>query len=347
MWCGSVRRRSRRPRAWRTGVYETVPVSDSKSQRSDGTSASSSERGRRFEVEVRETLYLFGWEASLTPGSGDLGCDILAKCGTTILVVQCKDWAQGVGYEAVKEVHTARSLHRATQAAVIIRGRFVRGVHQKAAELDIHLLHIDELRAGHKLDRSAEGQRIRSKRAADAAAKERAEAAARQREVEAAQREAAARRRESEAQRRQAHMQQREHDEAVRREDIEKQNREWSRYDLAIAEFEGRHGQKVLILLGLLLAALALVLGVPILFRTHAGWAILLACGGVVALARIVVSVVLVRRPSAPIVPRPVPPLPDRRVVLCVHCGIGMRLPAQKSGNVTCPECKRTAWYGT
>lgn len=269
------------------------------------------DRGRRFEVEVSQKLHSFGWDVSLTAPTGDFGCDVFARCGEHLLVVQCKHWTQGVGFDAVKEIHAARTLLDANEAAVVIRGRFTDAARRAAAKLEVHLLHIDDLRPGHAFDRSIQGKRVRARRAAEAAER---------------------------------HRQQ---EEAARHKQIELQRASWWTFDTRMAEFHRRRKWKEFFLLSLVTVVVGVAWLAVSLFASHPGWSLILAGSGIVAMCNAVPAIFAIRPPIPPPFGRLPPTASDRRVVTCLHCGMAMRLPAGKSGNVACPRCKRSAWYET
>lgn len=267
------------------------------------------DRGRRFEVEVSQKLHSFGWDVSLTAASGDFGCDVIARCGASLLVVQCKHWAQGIGFDAVQQIHTAKALHNANEAAVIVRGRFTTAARQAASKLEIHLLHIEDLRPGHALDRSVEGQKVRSRRAAEAA------------------------------------EQRRQMEEVARREQDEANRAAWSAFDLQMSKFERRRRLKEFFPLGLLAAGGGWSWLVVNLFTSHTGWSLLLAACGIVALMNATVAVYGVRPPTPPTFGRPQSTPSGHRIVNCLSCGTAMRLPTGRSVSFACQQCKRSAWY--
>jgi Holliday junction resolvase len=304
-------RRSRR--RWSGGRAPRGAAYGAETQNGDSAIPGDSpgDRGRRFEVEVSQKLHSFGWDVSLTAASGDFGCDVVARCGSSLLVVQCKQWAQGIGLDAVQEIHTAKALLNANEAAVIVRGRFTVAARQAASKLQIHLLHIDDLRPGHAFDRSVEGQRVRSRRAAEAA------------------------------------EQQRQQQEAARRKQVEAQLAAWSAFDLQMSKVERRRRLKEFFPFGLLVVGGGWSWLVISLFATHPLSALFLAGCGIVALWKAARAIYGFRPPSPPSFSRPQSAPSERRVVNCLHCGTAMRLPADRSGSVACPQCKRSAWYET
>ncbi len=120
--------------------------------------------GRAFEAETARRLEQLGWDTRSTPVSGDYGADILATCGTEILVVQCKDWRGAAGFEAVKDVHAARTYYKAEIAAVVARTAFSRQAQEAEKPFTVHLLLLDELVTGCALDRTVEGGIVRLQR---------------------------------------------------------------------------------------------------------------------------------------------------------------------------------------
>lgn len=293
-------RPARRKRAWSFRADEAVP-----------REGSSSAQGRRFEHSVAARLSEFGWEVTLTPGSGDFGCDVIAVCGSEKLVVQCKNWSGPVGYDAVKEAYAARGFHSATHAAVIVSGGFTNAAKAGAARLDVHLLPLDRLTAGSQLDRSIQGERIRRQRARQHA------------EGEEEQRLAALRAL---------------HD-------------EWVIYDAAMQAYPAQRGREAVTLGATLLATISgLWVAIVILEPNPLGFAVLgliaiwIIGAGVAAFrAR--------KPPKAPLDPRPAQErggaYSERRAVPCWHCGTLLNLPRGRRGSVTCSTCDRRGEYAT
>ena len=86
-----------------------------------------------------------GWDAVVTPASGDQGTDILARRGKQSLVLQCKLYSRPVGNSAVQQIAAARAHHRADFAAVVSNADFTPRARQLAATNDVYLLHHLEL----------------------------------------------------------------------------------------------------------------------------------------------------------------------------------------------------------
>lgn len=289
--------------------------------------------GQEFEQKVADRLTVLGWDASLTRGSGDGGVDVICRCGTAVLVVQCKDWSNPVGFSALQEIHTARDLQKASLAAVVSAGSFTPAARNAAPRLNVLLFAFHELQPGCQIDRSAEGRKIRAERRA----REEAEAAERERQRairEAAERRAAA--------------------DAIAEA--------WRKHDAAVAEHERRlatRGDKLTYLgMGAVLGGLGLLW----LAQSHPGWAAIL--GGIAGIAgwNYAGSLFGQPPPKPPLQPRqsssyaPPPVMQnakdaalevERRVVPCIHCGQLLRLPGRMNGLAKCPACSKSAWYET
>ena len=101
--------------------------------------------GHRFEREVAGLFQNLGWEIQLTPVTGDLGADVVAKCLDELVVVQCKDWNANVGYDAVKEVVAARIRYKAKFAVVVSNAGYTKQARDNAPEMDVLLYRTRDL----------------------------------------------------------------------------------------------------------------------------------------------------------------------------------------------------------
>lgn len=108
---------------------------------------------RGFEVEdpyeyeemVAEKLRCLGWKASVTPGSGDQGADVIAELNKLKLVVQCKLYSKPVGNKAVQEVASAQQFFGGDFAAVVSNNDYTKSARQLAESLGVFLMHHSEL----------------------------------------------------------------------------------------------------------------------------------------------------------------------------------------------------------
>jgi hypothetical protein len=308
------------------------PSGYSESNFSNSRESSDAAPGRDFERRVAKRLEELGWDVSLIPGSGDGGVDVICRCGSAVLVVQCKDWANPVGYSAVQEVHAARDLLSASLAAVISANSFTKPARDRALRLKVLLLTIRDLQPGCHIDRTKEGDEIRARRRARA--EEEAAEQARQRAVW----EAAAQRKVEEA-----------------------LAKEWQSYDLAFAEYKRRlavRGHKLTYIgLGGLVGGFGLIW----LGQSRPWLASTLAFVTAVIGWDYVTTLFKQQPPSPPAQtrvgaskePPGISPASDatfgaeKRVASCIHCGELLRLPAGKKGSVKCPSCSKSAWYET
>ena len=316
-------RRRHRP-TWRPKNHAQGNSSNSQ----EGSAAA----GHEFERRVAKRLEELGWDVSLTPGSGDGGVDVICRCGVAMLVVQCKDWANPVGYSAVQEIHAARDLLRASLAAVISANSFTKSARDRAPQLNVLLFTIQDLQPGCHVDRTKEGDEIRARRRA-------------QNEAEAA----------GQARQRAAW------EASARREAEDALAKEWQRYDVALAEYDRRQAARGDKLTFMGLGGLAGGFGLIWLGQSHPWLAGFLAFGIVAIGWDYVVKVFKQQPPSPPAQARSgasrespeISPAIDaafgaeRRVAPCIHCGELLRLPAGKKGSVKCPACSKSAWYET
>lgn len=320
----SRRRRRHRP-TWRPNTY---PKGDASNTRDSSAAAP----GHDFERRVAKRLEELGWDVSLTPSSGDGGVDVIGRCGAAMLVVQCKDWANPVGYSAVQEIHAARDLLRASLAAVISANSFTKSARDRAPHLNVLLFTIHDLQPGCHIDRTKEGDEIRARRRA-------------QNEAEAA--EQARQRAAWEA--------------SARRKAEDALAEEWQRYDLALAEYDRRQAVRGDKLTYIGLGAAVVGFGLIWLGQSRPWLAAILAFILVAIGWDHVVKLFKQQPPCPPAQARSgvrkespeTSPASDatfgaeRRVAPCIHCGELLRLPAGKKGSVTCPSCSKSAWYET
>ncbi len=103
------------------------------------------QNGHDFEYWVAENLKIFGWQASVTVGSGDQGVDILANLNGKKLAIQCKRYQGNVGNKAVQEAHAGGIYYRADAAAVITNASYTRSATELAKSIGVMLCQIDSI----------------------------------------------------------------------------------------------------------------------------------------------------------------------------------------------------------
>ncbi|MGF9763084.1 restriction endonuclease [Microvirga sp. 0TCS3.31] len=101
--------------------------------------------GREFELYCREILQEAGWRASLTPGSGDQGADIIAEKDSRRVVIQCKFYNGTVGNRAVQEAYAAAAFQDAPYAVVVTNSVYTKSAHQLAHKNGVLLMHHTDL----------------------------------------------------------------------------------------------------------------------------------------------------------------------------------------------------------
>lgn len=102
-------------------------------------------KGTSFEEFLGAVFEDLGYAVDLTPFSGDYGADLILISGEQKIVVQAKQYAKPVGFNAVKEVHFARTYYSATDAWVIATHGFTQQAIDAAKASDIRLIDGGEL----------------------------------------------------------------------------------------------------------------------------------------------------------------------------------------------------------
>lgn len=103
--------------------------------------------GFAFEEYLTQLFTDLGYYAEKTPASGDKGADIILEKGPTRIAVQAKQYTGPVGFEAVEEVFTAKSLYHADEAWVITPSSFTAQASNTAKRLEVKLLGASQINA--------------------------------------------------------------------------------------------------------------------------------------------------------------------------------------------------------
>ncbi|MBO4856961.1 MAG: restriction endonuclease [Treponema sp.] len=101
--------------------------------------------GYEYEQYCADLFKYFNWNAKATKKSGDFGADVIATKDGIKIVVQCKKWKGSVGFEAVKEVFTAKTINKADYAIVITNSHFSQAAKQGAKDTGVILIRHPEL----------------------------------------------------------------------------------------------------------------------------------------------------------------------------------------------------------
>ncbi len=102
--------------------------------------------GYEYETYCADLFNYCGWKAETTPKSGDFGADVIATKGNIKIVVQCKKWKGSVGFDAVKEVFTAKTINKADYAIVITNSRFSKAAKKAANDTGVILVRHPDLK---------------------------------------------------------------------------------------------------------------------------------------------------------------------------------------------------------
>ncbi|WP_170360275.1 restriction endonuclease [Ruegeria arenilitoris] len=96
--------------------------------------------GHEFERWVSESLEAFGWDATVTQGSGDQGVDVLAEKNGIKVAIQCKLYSSAVGNKAVQEAHSGKAYYGSDYAAVLSNADFTSSAKDLASVTGVMLL---------------------------------------------------------------------------------------------------------------------------------------------------------------------------------------------------------------
>lgn len=101
--------------------------------------------GHDYEFFVSDLIRRAGWLATVTPGSGDHGADIIAELGGERVAVQCKYFSSPVGNKSVQEAYSAKGFYDCDHACVVTSSSFTPAAKKAAAKLGVSLLHHSEI----------------------------------------------------------------------------------------------------------------------------------------------------------------------------------------------------------
>lgn len=101
--------------------------------------------GVEFEEFLGELFDLVGYEATVTPATGDQGADLLLERFGKQYAVQAKSYSENVGNSAVQQAIAARSHYGCESAMVVTNSYFTPSAKELAESSDVRLVDRDEL----------------------------------------------------------------------------------------------------------------------------------------------------------------------------------------------------------
>ena len=99
-----------------------------------------------FEEFIAALFEKMGYMANTTKGSGDFGCDIIAKNEGETVVIQVKKYKKKVNLKAVQEVVGAKNHFSADRAIVITTSDFLKSAKDLAKSNNVELWNGNKLR---------------------------------------------------------------------------------------------------------------------------------------------------------------------------------------------------------
>ena len=94
---------------------------------------------KQFKQHMKRFFEHLGYKVTLTKASHDKGADMILERGWEKIVIQLKQWKQNVGFSAIQEAYTAKSLYNANRAIIICTSSFTIPVKQAAEKLHVEL----------------------------------------------------------------------------------------------------------------------------------------------------------------------------------------------------------------
>ena len=101
--------------------------------------------GYEYEKYCADLFRYFSLTAKATKKSGDFGADVIAEKDGIKIAVQCKKWNGSVGFDAVKEVYTAKAIYKADYAFVITNSYFSQAAKRASGNLGVILIRHPDL----------------------------------------------------------------------------------------------------------------------------------------------------------------------------------------------------------
>ena len=96
--------------------------------------------GHAFEEYLTQLFSDLGYAAEKTPGSGDYGADLILKSPDCKIAVQAKQYAGDVGFDAVKEIHFAKSFYGTDEAWVVCTHGYTTQAIEAASTAGVRLI---------------------------------------------------------------------------------------------------------------------------------------------------------------------------------------------------------------
>lgn len=96
--------------------------------------------GVAFERHVAELYEKLGYRTRITRGGGDQGADVVAENSTERLAIQCKQWAETVGNDAVQEAIAGKAFYGCDRAVVVCTSAFTSAARELAERAKVALI---------------------------------------------------------------------------------------------------------------------------------------------------------------------------------------------------------------
>ena len=101
--------------------------------------------GVEFERYVAHLLKHRGYRVQFTPGSGDLGVDLIAVSNGTRTAIQCKRHGKSVSRRAISDAVAGKTYYKCSEAQVVTNSYFTKGARTLAASTHCTLVDREKL----------------------------------------------------------------------------------------------------------------------------------------------------------------------------------------------------------
>jgi hypothetical protein len=92
---------------------------------------------KQFKQHMKRFFEHLGYRVTMMKASHDWGVDMIIERGWEKIVIQLKQWKDNVGFDAIREVHTAIKHYKATRAMVICTNKFTKNALELAHENNV------------------------------------------------------------------------------------------------------------------------------------------------------------------------------------------------------------------
>jgi restriction system protein len=98
------------------------------------------EIGNHLESQVADLYRKLGYGITETPATNDFGIDLIARSNSGLVGIQCKNYTDNVGVEAVMQAHSGALYYDCKSSVVVASSGFTKAAYEMANKLNVELL---------------------------------------------------------------------------------------------------------------------------------------------------------------------------------------------------------------